>query len=162
MLFRSPVEGELIVQMGDSGTSWSTQISLPNQSRKQLSIPVYSDGIARPVSVRLVDESGQEVVEFFSGSSLREINSSEALLHVVVSPEPDSHEFLNRISGGRSDAAVAYLSIEEVPANINTLQAVDTLIFSDIDTNGLSVEQRQSIERWVQQGGQLVDRKSVV
>ena len=55
----APIEGNLVVRMGDSSTSWKTAVSLPNQSRKQFKIPIYTQGIGRQLIVTFEDESSE-------------------------------------------------------------------------------------------------------
>lgn len=149
------VEGELRIQIGDSGNVWKTDVSLPNQSRKQFTVPIYSPGFGRSITVAFVDESGEELVKYSSGP-LSEIDPADTLLYAVISPEPTGLDVLSRVWGSRIDSAVAYMSLDEIPVNVSALEAVDVLIFTDIDTNVLSAEQRETINDWTKQGGQLV------
>ncbi len=149
------VEGELRVQMGDTGTTWKSDVSLPNQSRKQFTIPIYSPGFGRSVVVTFVDDTGKVLVTHSSGP-LSEVEPADTMLYAVVSPEPTGLDVLSKVLGGRIDAAVAYMSLDEIPSNLSAFEAVDALIFTDVDTNALSAEQREMISGWVGQGGQLV------
>ncbi|MFT7584443.1 MAG: hypothetical protein ACI9EW_000860 [Cellvibrionaceae bacterium] len=150
------VEGTLELSFGDSGTTWATNVSLPTQSRKQIQTTVYaSESIQAFKAVLRSDETGEPLLSS-SNNSLKRLDPADSLIYAVVSPEPDTLEQLEKVRHSRADAAVAYLAIDEIPTDPIALQPLDVLVFNDTDTNSLSAGQRESIEIWLRQGGQLV------
>ncbi|MFK7801266.1 MAG: hypothetical protein AB8G95_06525 [Anaerolineae bacterium] len=151
------VEGTLEISIPNSnGTFWATEVSLPTQSRKQIQTTVFAPGTSvRTLQVVLKDQDGKILLNS-SNYPLKLLDASESLIYAVVSPEPDTLELLEKVKAGRSDAAVAFMAMDEIPVDPIGLEPLDVLVFNDTDTNGLSAGQRETIQTWIQQGGQLV------
>ncbi len=150
------IEGELRITIGANNEAvvYSSPVSLPTQSNKRITQLVKTAGSIRVVSVELVDENGRLITRALS-QTLRIQNFNE-LIYGVVSTDPDEFEFLENVTAGRSDAVVAFLDMEDLPATAVAWNALDILIFNDIDSNEMSNAQRAALETWVSTGGQLV------
>ncbi|MBX7215207.1 MAG: hypothetical protein K1X39_14460 [Thermoflexales bacterium] len=89
-------------------------------------------------------------------ASLRWLATEDRLVVVVADPL-DAYNFLADIRtpyGGRT--VVVTQRIEQLPARTAEWDAVDALIFSQVDSAALSTDQRSAIEAWVIAGGQLI------
>lgn len=150
-----PVEGQIEVTFGGSQTVWQTDVSLPTQSRKQVEMTVFAQDIFRPLEVSLISDEGEPILNV-DNINLQSVMPHGGLIYAVVTSEQDALEMLSKVVAGRPEAKVAYLAIDEITTDPIALQALDILVFNDVDTNGLSLDQRAAIDAWVAQGGQLV------
>ncbi len=151
------VEGELRVTVG-SGTFGdklvtSSPISLPTQSNKRVVLYVNMARIGTPV-VELVASNGEVVAET-AVNPLQQLQL-DGLLYGIVSSEPGEFEMLDRVTAGRPNVGVAFLGIEDLPETAVAWNALDVLVFNDVDTGTLSSTQREALAAWVNTGGQLV------
>lgn len=151
------LEGALQVVSGSSANTrvvYNTPISLPTQSNKRVTLYVYVQGFANRLDVLLVDDDGETVDEVES-NRLEQL-SADALLYGVVSDEPVELEFLENVTAGRPEAAVALLDVDTVPEVGAALSALDVLIFTHVDSGRLTPAQVEAVRGWVSTGGQLV------
>ncbi|MEM8861256.1 MAG: hypothetical protein AAGD96_23260 [Chloroflexota bacterium] len=151
----APVEGELVVTFEGPSTEWRSEVSLPTQSRKQIELTIFSSNDFRPLEVNLTDDSGNILLSA-SDNNLRRVTQEDGLIYGVVTAEPDSLEVLSKVPAGRSDVFIAYMSIDQLTTDPLALQPLDALIFNDIDTNGLTIDQRAALDTWLRQGGQII------
>jgi hypothetical protein len=152
------VEGVLEIRSGADTASnrviYESPISLPTQSNKIVQTYIFLPNIVNAVGVRLLDENGNLLAQANSGT-LRRLDE-EALLYGVISPEPDELSFLEDRDGGRSDAAVAFMNMDNLPAISAAWHALDVLVLNDVDSGEMSADQRAAMEQWLNSGGQLV------
>ncbi len=152
------ISGRLEILIGSTTTRnnvlYSSPIDLPTQSNKRLTTYVFLPNLANVLIVELVDEDGTAVAEVQT-NTLDRLNS-EALLYGVVSTEANELAFLEDVDGGRGDAAVAFLGIDDLPEAGAAWNALDILIVHDVDSGLLSAEQLAALEGWIGTGGQLV------
>ncbi len=153
-----PVEGyvEILVPTNssqDPGT-FRSPISLPTQSNKRVTLYVKLSPGSGDVELQLRQNDGTLVAEASSGS-INRVNRN-SLLYGVVSPEGGEFTFLERINGTQADAAVALLTLDDLPETAVAWNALDILILNDTDTSQLTGSQRTALESWVNNGGQLI------
>jgi hypothetical protein len=153
-----PIEGELRITHGSDAAGdqvvYNTPISLPTQSNKQLFMYVYPQGFSTSIEVELLADNGRSLLKAPS-NNLRQL-SSDGLLYGVVTPEPGNLDYLEDVWGGRSEAAVAYLEMDQLPDLPSAWNGLDVLVFHDVDTGQLTPEQQESLTAWLNTGGQLV------
>jgi hypothetical protein len=106
------------------------------------------------LTIELLDNEGR-VVGQTRTSALNQL-SLDTLLYGVVTPDPGELDFLENVTGGRSRAAVAFLDIADLPSAPSAWSALDILVFNDVDSGQLTVEQLNALQGWVSTGGQLV------
>lgn len=154
----APIEGAVRVIVNPTSPTdrvvYNAPISLPTQSAKQVAIYVRVPAFASDLDVELVDENGRVLSETSTGT----INqlSMDGLLYGVVTPEPGEFGFLENVDGGRSNTAVAFLGLNQLPEFPSAWNALDILVIHDSDTGQLSVAQQEALAKWVDTGGQLV------
>lgn len=151
------LEGELQVITGSGPSNrvvYSSPISLPTRSNKRVTFYVYVQGFANRLDVLLVDGEGETVSEVES-NRLEQLGS-DALLYGVVSEEPVELAFLEDVTAGRAEAAVALLEAEMVPEVGAALNALDVIVFTHVDSGRLAPAQVEALRGWVNTGGQLV------
>ena len=154
----APIEGELRITQGSNASGdkvvYNTPISLPTQSNKRVFMYVYPTGFNTDVDVELLDGNGRLLLKS-SSNPIRQL-AQDSLLYGVVTPEPGNLDILEDVTGGRSEAAVGYLSLDELPDLPPAWNGLDVLVLHDVDTGQLSAGQLDALEKWLNTGGQLV------
>ncbi|MFO7683982.1 MAG: hypothetical protein R6X34_28460 [Chloroflexota bacterium] len=152
------VEGELRIIQGSTTSNdrviYNSPISLPTQSDKRVFLYVYPVDFSTVVNVELLDANGRSLLKTTS-DPIRQL-AQDSLLTAVVTPNPGNLDLLEDVTGGRSDGAVAYLDLDDLPDMPSAWNGLDVLIFHDVDTGQLSAEQRAALTGWLNTGGQLV------
>lgn len=153
------VEGYVQIRVPQGGglepSIYRTPLSLPTQSNKRVTLYIKLETGARNVNLTLHQADGTLVAEASSGS-LSRLGANSDLLYGVVSPDAAEFAFLERIPGSRSDAAVALLTLDDLPETAVAWSALDVLIFNDTDSSQLTTLQRTALEIWLKNGGQLI------
>jgi hypothetical protein len=152
-----PIDGELRVLVGSSLAGdplvYSAPLSLPTGSDKRVALVAYAPPFSDALTVQLV--SGDEVVAETQTNRLNRVGADE-LFYGVVSPEPGGLAFLETVPGDRADAAVAFLTLDDLPEVSPAWNALDVLVLDDTDTSRLTAGQLAALRAWVEGGGQLV------
>jgi hypothetical protein len=152
------VSGELRVTLGSAASgdliTFSSPIDLPTQSNKRVTLYVYPPRFTTQMTVELVDDNGRSLLTQPT-NRLTQLGL-DGLLYGVVTATPGDLDFLQNVTEGRPEAAVAYLSLDELPDLPAALMALDVLVFHDVDTGQLTPAQRTALDAWVDMGGQLV------
>ncbi len=138
---------------GLNATTYRTPIDLPRQSRKQVFLYVSLQPFARQIQVELVNTSG-EVLQTI-GSQLYMADPGD-LLSAIVTDSPAGSVDLTGVSIGEGGSFQSNWSAENIPALPDALLGLDVLLFSDVDTGQLSLEQQRAIKDWVLAGGHLI------
>lgn len=151
------IEGEVRVYTGANTNNelmYRAPISLPTQSDKRVTLYIRMTGAASVALVQLADAEGQIIAQTRTRQLVRV--RADGLFYGVVSPDAGTFDFLSRVAGSRSDAAVAYLTLAELPDVAVAWNALDVLVLNDTDTTQFTADQLQALESWVSTGGQLV------
>lgn len=152
------VSGELRITLGSASSgdlvTYSAPIDLPTQSNKRVTLYVYPPRFTTQMTVELVDGNGRSLITQPT-NRLTQLGL-DGLLYGIVTPTPGDLDFLQNVSEGRPEAAVAYLSLDELPDLPAALLSLDVLVFHDVDTGQLTQAQRTALDAWVETGGQLV------
>lgn len=151
-----PIDGEFRVLVGGSSGDplvYSAPISLPTGSDKRVTLIAYAPSFSDALTVQLV--SGDQVIAETQTNRLNRVGADE-LFYGVVTPEPGGLAFLETIPGDRADAAVAFLTLDDLPEVSPAWNALDVLVLDDTDTGRLTTAQSNALRAWVESGGQLV------
>lgn len=153
-----PIEGEIRIITGNPSFNdevvYSVPISLPTQSNRQIALTVYLSRFTGSLTAQLVDSNGAIIAEQDS-NTLNQL-AVDDLLYGVVSSSPGELAFLESVSGGRSQAGVAFLNPAELADIAVAWDALDVLIFDDTDTSQLTPAQLSALSDWLAGGGHLV------
>jgi hypothetical protein len=128
-------------------------ISLPTQSEKRVLLYTTLPNLNTRLQIELV--SGNNLLAETETDPLTRI-PSEDLLYGIVSPDPGEFAFLEAITGSRSDAYTAFLTLDELPDAPSAWNTLDILIFNAVDTGQLTTSQQAALNAWVTTGGQLI------
>ncbi|MDX1523076.1 MAG: hypothetical protein R3264_15730, partial [Anaerolineae bacterium] len=137
----------------NTGTLYTFPVELPSQSRKHLafSIPFRH---SQNIEVDIVDENDDLL--YSERVNLQIFNQEDFLVGVVAS-EPS---LLNALAGlsapNNARVGVAHLNLDDLSPSFQAWEALDMLVFNDIDTGQLTVDQQNALRHWVSSGGRLV------
>ena len=153
-----PIEGDIRVissSVVDNGAIiYSTPLNLPTNSSKRISLIIAPQQSSSPLVVELTDGDGKTLAQETIDQEFP--LSPQTLLYGVISSDPAKFNFLENIPGLRDMAATAFLNIDAIPDNQTALNALDILIFDNVDTSRLTSTQMDALISWVEAGGQLV------
>jgi hypothetical protein len=151
------VEGRLVVRPETSNNAvdntYTLPISLPQGSRKAVFLYITARSFANQVRVELIDNAG--VVVAAEPANLRSIEARDQL-YVVVTQSAVGTTDLTGVHDAGYGGFQANWIVDNIPDKAVALSAVNTILFSDIDTGNLSTAQREAITDWVIQGGHLL------
>lgn len=149
--------GQLVVRPETSGAGvtnrFSAPVELPNGASQTITLYVTARSFASQVRVELIDNEG--VVIAAEPLQIRALQPSDRLYAVVTQSAAGSVD----MSGATIGNGAAYQTnwrIADIPDYAAALRSVDMILFSDVDTSGLSSAQRAALEQWVIAGGHLV------
>ncbi len=152
------VQGALQIVTGHVNSNdrvvYRSPITLPPSSDKSQTIYVHLSSFAGELTVELVDSSDR-VVASTTTNRLTGL-ATDSLLYAVLTRSPGQLEYLEDVTGGRGEAAVAYLSLAEFPDVPAALNALDVVVVDDVDTGRLRNKQRAALESWLDIGGLAV------
>lgn len=151
------VEGRLrvVVERGPGEEIVYTQpISLPNRSDKRTVLYVHQPALAGRIEVQLRDESGRLLRQ--AQSDRLDRLPDDQLLYGVVSSEPAVWTFLEQAGPGGAEASVALLEMADLPEVGMAWEALDVLVFNNVDTARLTLAQQEALRGWLGLGGTLV------
>jgi hypothetical protein len=151
------IDGALVVRPETSGNginnTFTVPISLPTNSRKTAFLYVTARSFATQLRVDLVDNEGQVITN--QSANLRSVQPPDQL-HVVISQSTAGTVDLTGVHTGGHNAYQAFWSVDNIPDRAAGLDAVNMMLFSDVDTGTLTSTQRQALSDWVAQGGHLL------
>ena len=146
----------------NEGTIYVYPLDLPRQSRKQLTLtlPLRQNS----AKIELVDEQGTVVLSQQTNSEtlayddflVGVVSNDPSLLNALAGLTPNTNNSNYNNYGGRNRVAIAHLQLSELPSQPHPWLNFDMLVFNDIDTSPLTTAQKDSLQYWISQGGQLV------
>ncbi len=131
---------------------YAVDASLPTASRKQFVLYVQPPEILRSLTVSLVSEGETLVKQQLKVSCL----SPESLLVGLLVENPTPYAALNAIQLQDGFVRVAELQVSDLPEDAQGWDALDALVFADVDSGALTAGQQQALELWLAGGGQLL------
>lgn len=131
---------------------FSTPIDLPNQSSKQVFLYVATEAFASQIRVDLVADNGILVAS--AVAPLTRISPTDALVGIVTEAPAGSLDFSAIRTYGA--AVQTNLSLDNLPPLAQALEALDVLVFNDVDTGRLALDRRRAVEDWALSGGHLI------
>jgi hypothetical protein len=151
------IVGRLLVRPETSGSgltgTYSTPISLAQGSDKTAFLYITARSFAQRIRVELIDDSF--LVYGSADVTLRNIQPLDGL-YMVVSNSPTGAIDLSGAVVGGYRAFQADWFVLEIPEKGASLDAIDLMVFSDVDTGSLSPLQAQAVADWVANGGHLI------
>lgn len=136
-----------------NGPRFQHEIDLPRGARKRVTIYAYATNFARTGEVRLL--AGDTAVALES-LRVEPIDTSRFTVGVVSPDASLLNSLLTAQFGQSSGTDVLHIALERLPAHAAVLHSFDVLVLHNVDTAGLTPEQRAALGLWVHMGGQLV------
>lgn len=136
---------------GDS--TFGVVASLPQTSRKQLTLYVLPNSYSSELTVNLVAE--EQVLMSQEVEVLPLINIHYLIGLAAANPAP-----LSLLAGlnleGREETEIVSFPLDQLPERVEGLASFDCLVLNDVDTSALTSAQRAALTQWVGLGGRLV------
>jgi hypothetical protein len=149
------IVGELRIAGGGSGrTQFGTEVDLPTGSRKDFTLYAQPPSFGSNLDVTLV--SGTATLDTVDVKFA--LHEPTQLVIGIVGEES------NRIAGqlnliapqNGQQAAIASLSLADLPDRVEAWAGLDRLIWQDIDAASLSTAQMAALRGWIAGGGRLI------
>ena len=131
----------------------SYPVSLPTQSRKELTLYLYPETTIPNLEVAVLDTSGQVITK--RTAPLKSVSTGDRL-YGILADQPSVYNVLSELDPPGGNANVANLTLHDLPDRAAALDSLNTLILSDVDTGELIEVQRSALSAWVANGGRLI------
>jgi len=152
-----PVVGRVIVRPETSRGvrgAFSLPMQLPTNAVMSDVMYVAAQGVTTQLRVELIDDQ-DELVLASQTVALRALQPTDQLYAVITRSAAGSIDMTGAVADGLS-ASQANWDIDSIPDNPAALASVNMIVFTDVDTNGLTLAQETALEGWVANGGHLV------
>lgn len=151
------LRGRLVVRPETSGTvvgnAFSTPVELPSGAQKTATLNIQARTYPDQIRVELIDDDGG--VRASRDAPLFDLRRGDQLYAVVTGANTTAPSLTGlHIGGYRAEQAI--WSLHNLPERAQSLASLDMLMLLNIDSESLSLGQRQAIERWVADGGHLL------
>jgi hypothetical protein len=150
-----PVTGELRISAGTQGsTRFATAVDLPTQSDKTYVLYAQPPAFGSQLEVVLVD--GERTIASAKPKYTSHDNSQ--LVVAVVAERPEAIIGGLHLLPNQNQVAPVLLSLapEDLPDRVEAWDAVDGIVWQDVDSERLSPAQLAALRGWVASGGRLV------
>ena len=149
------VTGELRLAGGTQGqTRFGTLVDLPTLSDKVYLLYAQPPSFGSELSVVLVD--GDRTI--VSAKATYTVHDPNQLIVAVIAEHPDRIVGSLGLLPNQNQVAPLVVSItpEDLPERVEAWGALDRIIWQDVDSERLSVGQRDALRGWIAGGGRLV------
>ncbi len=128
-------------------------VSLPTQSRKEITLYLYPETYVASLDVALLDTTGQVITKH--SVPLKSVGDNDRLFGIIAD-QPSAYNVLSELDPSNGVADVAQLTLHALPDRSVALDSLNTLIISNVDTGALTEAQRAALSAWVANGGRLI------
>ncbi|MEL6271819.1 MAG: hypothetical protein AAFR22_18575, partial [Chloroflexota bacterium] len=152
-----PIDARVVVRPETTrgvGGTYSLPVDLPTNSAKEDFLYVTARGTVTEMRVELIDNV-DDLVLASRTVGVASIQATEQLYVVVTQSAAGSIDMTGAAAPGLV-ARQANWEVETIPDNAAALESINTLVFTDVDTAGLTLPQQAALEAWVAGGGHLV------
>lgn len=152
-----PIDARAIVRPQTTrgvGGTFSLPVDLPTNSRKTDFLHVTARGTVTQLRVELISNTNDAVLASRT-VPVSSMQSTDQLYVVVTQSAAGSIDMTGAAAQGLQ-AYQANWEVETIPDNAAALESVNMIVFTDVDTGGLTLTQEAALEAWVADGGHLV------
>jgi hypothetical protein len=128
-------------------------VSLPTQSRKELTLYLYPETYVSSLEVTLLDTTGQAITK--RSAPLKSVSTGDRL-YGTIADQPSAYNVLSELDPPSGVANVATLTLHDLPDRAMALDSLNTLIITNVDTGNLTAAQRTALSAWIANGGRLI------
>ncbi len=151
------ISGRFVVRPETSGSAipntFSTPVDLPGTTSQSLFLYAVARGNPREMRVELLDDDDSVIAS--RTAILRDIQPRDSL-YVSVTQAATPTVTFGPLHVGGYNSFQAIWSSDDIPDQAPALEALNMMLFYDVDSGTLSSAQRAAIRTWVRSGGQLV------
>lgn len=152
------IQGTFEWQMEQYSTKFAHPVDLPTGSHKRITMYAYGYDYRRTGTLTLLADD-KKLYE--QPVNIQAIDSNQFVLGVLSSNKSllnylDRMQLTGPIVGSQDIVTVRHLNLYDLGENAASFNAVDALLFHDIDTSSLTPGQQTALLNWVQAGGQLI------
>ncbi len=134
-----------------SGAQYATELDLPNNARKVVTLYAYLPVSTRRITVRLLDADTElHTQQLELQPTANRARTVGVITDGTAAPRPPA-----RLPDGSALSSIAF-NPGDLPTHALGLGSFDLLIFSDLLTADLSQAQLDALQAWVLRGGQLL------
>lgn len=149
--------GRLVIRPETSGivvgNAFSTAIDLPSGAQKSATINIQARSFPDDIRIELIDDAGN--VRATREASLFDVQPYDQLVAVVSGPNSTVPNLAGLHIGGSKAEQVLWVA-HEIPADAQSLLALDIMLLIDVDSENLSAGQQLALRRWLLSGGHLI------
>jgi hypothetical protein len=150
------IDGEIEVALTDpdgGSVTHRSPVALPTQSRKAITLYLVPRQYISRLKVQLRDQNRNVIAE--QEQPLKAIDFDDQLYGLLVD-QPSAFNAVAELDPPGAQAYSAQLAARHLPDRAAALNALDTLIISNVDTGALTAAQRTALAAWVANGGHLL------
>jgi hypothetical protein len=150
------IAGRVEVALTDpngGGVTHQYPVELPTQSRKEITLYLLPRQYINRLQIQLLDQGGQIIAQ--QEQPLKTLGVDDRL-YGIIADQPSAFNALTEIDPPNGNALTAQLTARHLPDRSAALDALDTLIISNVDTGALTEAQRTALAAWVANGGRLI------
>jgi hypothetical protein len=150
------IDGQIEVLLSDpdgGSVTYQYPVELPTQSRKEITLYLTPRRYTDRLTLQLLDQNRSIVAQ--QDQPLKAIDDDDRL-YGLLADQPSAFNTLAEIDPPNGQAITAQLTARQLPDRSPALDALDTLIISNVDTGALTDAQRTALAAWVANGGRLI------
>lgn len=151
------INGRVVVRPETSGgglpNTYSTPVEIPSNSSQALFLYITARSNANVLRVELLTDDNTVITS--QDVIVRDIFPRDRM-YAVVTQATTGIVDLTSLAVGGYEAFQANWTTDNIPNRAAAMDALDILMFTDVDTGTLTVPQQEAIRSWVINGGHLI------
>lgn len=143
---------DLRIQTSRAGANYSTQVDLPRNSQKTVTVYTYLDRLTRRLTIQLL-KAGESVVN--QSVRIQPHASNEFLIGLLSADQAQSFLLPSEKVAGKS-LVIVPISASDLPHYHAGLSSFKSLLIDGVDLQTLAPSQIEALQQWISLGGQLI------
>lgn len=144
--------GDLRVQTSRTGADYSTQVDLPRNSQKTVTIYTYLDRLTRRLTIKLL-KAGEQIVE--QSVRIQPHSTNDFLIGLLSAEQSQSFPLPSDKVAGKS-LVIVPITPSDLPHYYAGLSSFKSLLIDGVDLQTLAPSQLDALRQWINLGGQLI------
>jgi hypothetical protein len=144
--------GDLRLQTGRLGAEYTTQVDLPRNSQKTVTIYAYIDRLSRRITIKLFN-AGESLLE--QSVRIQPHATNDLLIGLLSADQAQTFP----VPEGRVDGkglVVVPIGLDDLPVYHAGLSSFRSLLIDGANLEVLSPSQHDALQAWIKLGGQLI------
>lgn len=144
--------GDLRLQTGRLGAQYTSQVDLPRNSQKTVTIYAYMDRLSRRITVRLFN-AGESLLD--QSVRIHPHATNDLLIGLLSGDQAQTFPVpTGRVAG--KGLVVVPMTLSDLPVYQAGLSSFKSLLIDGADLQVLSPSQHEALQTWIKLGGQLI------